>query len=125
LAEAFEADRILQRQADGIVAELDAAKGKSRAFASPGHVDVDRLLELERYAIQLTSQRKLIIQRQSRIREEIERRRQVLVEADRQVRVLEKVRDKQKDAFQIEQQKREQKEMDEVAGRVAIRPQHS
>jgi flagellar export protein FliJ len=46
---------------------------------------------------------------------EIERRREVLVEADRDVRVLEKLREKQTERHRYEENRREIRQLDEVA----------
>lgn len=118
LAEAFEAEKILQLQADGVAAELAAARTRSRDAAQPGELNIDELIELGRHVLQLQAQRLSVAQRQARIREEVERRREVLAEADRQVRMLEKLREKQQDAYLRETLRQEQKELDELAVRV-------
>ena len=53
--------------------------------------------------------------------EEIERRRQTLVQANRDVRVLEKLREKQAGRHRQEEDRRETKVLDEVAGRQVAR----
>ena len=52
---------------------------------------------------------------------EIERRRQALVEADREVRVLEKLRQRQAEQHRREEELREAKRLDEVAAQQAFR----
>ena len=117
LAQAYEADRVLQQQLDSLASDLALAKQQSRRLAAPGQVDVDKLLEMQRYNLHVLAQTKAVRSQQSNVREEIERRRRLLVEADRQVRTLENLRDKQYAAFQIEQLKVEQKAMDEAGER--------
>ena len=117
LAQAFEADQILQRQVAEADLELASVRQTVRQAAAPGDVNVDRLLELQRHGLHIQAHVDGLRSRQKQLRDEIERRRQVLVEADRQVRMFEKLRDKQEHAFLIEQQKREQMQWDEIAGR--------
>jgi flagellar export protein FliJ len=50
---------------------------------------------------------------------EIERRQQALVDANRQVRVLETLREKQLDRHRREENRQEIKQLDETAGRPA------
>ena len=52
---------------------------------------------------------------------EIERRRLVLAEANREVRVLEILRDKQAAQHRQEEERREMKRLDEVAQQQALR----
>ena len=52
---------------------------------------------------------------------EIERRRQALVEADREVRVLEKLRQRQAEQHRRDEDLREVKRLDEVASQQAFR----
>ncbi len=52
---------------------------------------------------------------------EIDRRRQVLAEANREVRVLENLRDKQAGQHRQQEDRREMKRLDEVAQQQALR----
>ena len=117
LAQAYEADRVLQQQVDSLASELARIKQQSRQAAAPGQVNVDKLLELQRYTLHVAAQTNSIQLQQSTIREEIERRRRALVEADRQVRMLENLREKQHTVYRQEQFKIEQKALDEVGER--------
>lgn len=114
LGQAMEAERIISRQAEAIAQEIVLAKEKVRAVSSLGEVLVDSLLELQRYTLQLRAQASVIAEQIARVRAEVERRRLLLVEADRQVRMLEKLRDKQSAAFRFDEQRREQKLLDEM-----------
>ena len=114
LGQAMEAERIISSQAEAIAQEIVLAKEKVRAVSSPGEVLVDPLLELQRYTLHLRAQASVIAEQIARVRAEVERRRLMLVEADRQVRMLEKLRDKQSVAFRFDEQRREQKLLDEM-----------
>ena len=114
LGQALEAERIITSQAEAIAQEIVLAKEKVRMVSSPGEVLVDSLLELQRYTLQLRAQATMIAEQIAKVRAEVERRRLILVEADRQVRVLEKLRDKQSSVFRFSEQRREQKLLDEM-----------
>src|SRR5688572_13171777 len=81
LAQAYEADRLLQDQIDALATELAIAKRQCREIAAPGRVNVDKLLEVQRYTLHVVGQTKSICSQQTTVREEIERRRRALVEA--------------------------------------------
>src|SRR5688572_21363537 len=118
LAQAYEADRLLQEQVDSMAAELALIKQQSRQIAGPGQVNVDKLLEMQRFTLHLIGQTKSIRLQQTSVREELERRRRALVEADRQVRTLENLKEKQLAVHRAEEIKIEQKALDEVGERV-------
>lgn len=119
LAEAYRVDDLLQGQLDEVRGELVGLKDCCREFAGPGTVDVDRLVEAQRYELALRAQHGQIGQQRQAVAEEIERRRQVLVDANRDVRVLQKLRQKQSQRHRLEEGRREVKLLDEVAGRQA------
>ena len=75
---------------------------------------VDSLLELQRYGWQLRAQALATKEKLVQVQTEVERRRKALVEADRQVRMLEKLRDKQGAAKETELLRQEQKILDEL-----------
>ncbi|QEG33052.1 flagellar export protein FliJ [Bythopirellula goksoeyrii] len=117
LAEAIQAQQILEQQigqVDGELAELEASRRKAVAG---GAVDVNGLLTAQRYHAVLLAQRKTMCDQSRLLAEESETRRQAVVEADRQVRVLEKLCDRQRDEHERKQQLAEAKLMDEVASR--------
>jgi flagellar export protein FliJ len=57
------------------------------------------------------------VQQQQQVAQEVERRRLALVEADRQVRVLEKLREKKHEEYVRQEERRDQRLMDELAAR--------
>ncbi len=115
LAEAYQADGILAKQADLVTLEITDMRKRCLAAASPGHVDVDRLVAIQRFEQFLRAKAEGLTQRKSRLSEEIEKRRLALVEADRQLRVLEKLRERQLEAHRKGELRREFKTLDEVA----------
>jgi flagellar export protein FliJ len=91
-----------------------------RAGIAPGRVDVDRLLTTNRYELVVQAEINVVLQHEQTLAEEIERRRQTLVAADREVRVLEKLRERQLEQFRQQQALAEMKQIDEVAARSAL-----
>jgi flagellar export protein FliJ len=63
----------------------------------------------------LRSQLAAFEQQSSQVAEEVERRRQALLEADREYRVIEKLREKLRQRHRMETERREQRNLDEVA----------
>ena len=117
LAQAYRAEEILLRRRQEIDEELGRLSQESRAAAGPGPVDVDRLLDARRYELVLRSHDHVAQKQQEVLKAEIERRRQALVEANRDVRVLELLRQKQLDRHRQEEARQETKELDEAAAR--------
>lgn len=85
--------------------------------APAGRVDVDRLLDAERYEMLLLAESRQLAQQEASVAAEVEKRRQALVWADQDVRVLEKLRDAQRLRWQGAMAREEMNELDEIAGR--------
>jgi flagellar protein FliJ len=115
LAQAYHADDILRQQHEELERERIALLTASRDAARPGPVDVDRLIQTQRYELLLrTHQQQLGSQREA-VAAEIDRRRETLVRANREVRILENLREKQALRHREEEARRETKRLDEVA----------
>ncbi|MFH1919698.1 MAG: flagellar export protein FliJ [Planctomycetota bacterium] len=122
LGQAYRADEIIRRRLGDLTRELGDLATQNRQAAAPAFrkvLDVDRLLEVRRYELVVLSQRHQVDQQRQAIEVEIERRREALVDADRQVRVLEKLRQKQLERHRHEENRREIKQLDETAARHA------
>ena len=115
LAKARRAEETLTRQAGQLQDERRQTAELSRRLASPGQGDIDRLLASHRYELVLKSQAHQLAAQIKQVQAEVERRRLVLVEADRQVRVLEKLREKQRADYELQQARRAQQQLDEQA----------
>jgi flagellar export protein FliJ len=113
LAQALRAEAILRGQHDAITSELAAVR-QQRAL-STGALNVDLLLDAARYEFVLSSRQKVLEEEIKQVATEIERRRQALVAADQQVRVLEKLQETQQQRHHATEQVREQNRLDEVA----------
>lgn len=112
LAQAYQAEEILREQRKKLQTEIDLLRQQRNISA--GTIDVDALIEGSRYEFVLSSQRKTLEEQSGEVSQEIERRRQILVAVDQQVRMLEKLEEKQRQQFQAEQQRKETKELDEI-----------
>jgi flagellar FliJ protein len=121
LGEAYRVGDVLQQQIDQVAGELRRLQADYRAAAGPGTVDVDRLVEVQRCELALRAHGKRLQHQRETVDAEIERRRQVLVEANREVRVLEKLREKQADRHRREEGRKEIKQLDEAAARCGLR----
>jgi flagellar export protein FliJ len=115
LAKAIRAEQMLRGEDEALVRQQSLAAARGRQLKSPGAADVDSLLQTHRFEVVLASQRRLLATQIAQVQAEAERRRLALVEADRQVRVLEKVRERQAAAYRKEAERREIKQFDETA----------
>ena len=112
---------MLLQQLKQLEDELDRLQSHCRETAGPGEVDVDRLVEAKRYEMRARAQELQIVRQRETVQTEIQRRRQNLLDANREVRVLENLRDKQALQYRLEEDRRESKRLDEVAQQQALR----
>jgi flagellar FliJ protein len=117
LAEAYQALDILSERQTAVEREIESLTGDYRRSSAPGALDVDRLIRRHRHELLLRTNQKELARQHSILQQEIERRRDALVAADRDVRVLEKLRERQADRHAEIEAQREQKQLDEVATR--------
>jgi flagellar protein FliJ len=115
LAEVQRADAELQTRQARLQAEQRQLRSECRKAAAPGRIDVARLAEAEAYAATLREQEADVQRNRETLAVEIERRRGALLEADRDVQTLEKLRENQSDAYRQEEGRREGKRLDEAA----------
>jgi len=117
LAEAYQAERLLREQVESIHAEEAELQQIHRSSLQTDTADVNRLLDVQRYSAALKGQLATIQNQEKMLATEIEKRRQTLVEADQQVRVLEKLHERKLDVHRKQRQLAEAKTMDEIASR--------
>jgi flagellar protein FliJ len=118
LAEAQAEDRKLKERRAVLERELGNQRELFRSGTSPGRLDIDRLITANRYDLVLRRELHVVTEREQTLAAEIERRRETLVAADREVRVLEKLRARQHEQFRQQQSLVEAKQLDEVAAHV-------
>jgi len=117
LAEAFQAEQILAEQLRTVQTELDAMLSLQRQAVAQGKTDINAMLDSHRYQSDLRRQQTTMREQAAMLDAEVQRRRQTVMEADQQVRVLEKLKLRQRTEYQLQQQRAEMKEMDEIASR--------
>jgi flagellar export protein FliJ len=115
LAEAYRAEQILAERRAELGAELESLRAVQRAAAAERYLDVTRLLEVQRYELILKTREEDLRRQSDLLAIETERRRQAVIEADREVRVLELLDEKHRRQHRRKQARMEAKELDEVA----------
>ena len=117
LAEAVQAEGMLQQQLADLQNEQNALLTTRREAIERPTNNVNRLLEAQRYLSVLRAQESTMQAQAELLATEVQRRRQVLVEANREVQVLDNLEDRQLDAHRHQQLLAETKELDEIASR--------
>ncbi len=118
LAEAYRAEEAILDQSRRVGDELAGLMRVCREVSGPGELNLDRLLCARRYEVTLRAEQRDLKDKVDAVRAEIDRRREALVAANRAVRVLELLRDRQIEQHREKERIREIKELDEVAGRI-------
>ncbi len=115
LAEAYAAERTLEEQVLAIHAEEEDLRVIHKRCLETSSPDVNRLLDVQRYSASLKGRLSTLKSQNQVLATEIEKRRQALVEADQQVRVLEKLHDRQLATHRDQERTAEAKSLDEIA----------
>ena len=117
LAEAYQAEQLLAEKKQSIHEEEDKLHQLRRDLLQEANTDVNRLLDMQRYAATLKAQLATIQEQAKMLSAEVEKRRLAVVQADQQVKVLEKLRDKQLSKHRQQKMLAEAKELDEIGSR--------
>ena len=125
LAEAFRAEQVLADRRAELAAEAAELQTLQRSAVAGPLLDVNRLLEAQRYELVLKAQAVELAQKVAMLAVETERRRQLLIEADRDVRVLERLDERHLGEHRRREQRFEVKQLDEVANRRPVARGHS
>ena len=102
LAEAFRAEQMLAESRAEVAAEAESLRALQRSASAGRYLDVNRLLEAQRYELLLKARSQELAKQAILLAAETERRRQILVEADRDVRVLELLDERHRREFTLE-----------------------
>ena len=124
LAQAYQAEQLLQAQCQQIVHELEQLRDSVRQAAGPGEVPVDQLLSTHRYTLLVRWKLQSLHERRGQVQGEIERRRQALLEAEKEFRVLEKLKAKLASRDRDRAAKQETRQLDEFAEVAARRKEN-
>ncbi len=115
LADALRVDDLLRTEQERLDGDVRTARTLQAVPA--GRIDVDRLLEAQRFETAVLGEVRRIVEQRAGVAEEIERRREALVEADREVKVLEKLKAARRAEHDRAAERAEMKRLDEAAGR--------
>ncbi len=121
LAQACQAERLLRDEMEGIAAEQVQVQKSIRKASQPGSVPIDQLIGAHRYQLALAAQLRTLEHRSAQLAIQIECSRERLSEAQRQLRVIERLFEKQKTRHQQKIAAQERRHLDEVALRSALR----
>lgn len=121
LAEAHRDDEDLHDRLTRLGDEHKRLRGRRRRATVPGDMDVDGIIETERYMALLGSEEDRLKLRRESLAGEIEQRRQALVKADQDAQSLEKLRERQMLRYRREQNRSESKQLDEIAAQAVLR----
>jgi flagellar FliJ protein len=121
LSEAFQAGELLDERQVELTAEQTELRALQRSVGIGQFLDVNRLLEAQRYELVLKARGQEIANQRALLETETERRRQALVEADRDVRALELLDGRQRREHQRQALRAEHKQLDETAAQRHIR----
>ncbi len=115
--QAVRAEEILQQellQLQRTTAELALT---ARQSAQPGSLDVDRLLDAERYHVVLQQRRTQITQQLAQIQAAVSLRRQEMIAAEQSVKMLEKLQERRTQEERQAELRSEQKQLDNLLPR--------
>jgi flagellar FliJ protein len=117
LAEAYRAEAILREHEEEIARQAAEAHQDRRNAAGRGTVNVDAALRAQRFDLLLLAQRQALDEQRRKLSAAIEQQRRLVVEADRDVKVLEKLRERRQAEHAAAEQVRDMKQLDEIAAR--------
>ncbi|MEM6330039.1 MAG: flagellar FliJ family protein [Planctomycetota bacterium] len=111
----------LADEAARVEAELAATQQRLSADVRSPSFDVGRVLESQRYELLLKSQLSDLQKKGELVEQEVDRRRQAVVGAEQDVKALDLLEDRQRQRHTLQEARREQAEMDEIAGVLTTR----
>jgi flagellar FliJ protein len=115
LAEAYRAEQVLAENREALAAEEIGLRKLQRSATQGKYLDVNMLLEAQRYELLLKARSLELSKQATLLAAETERRRQLLVEADREVKVLELLDKRHREEHNRRRQQQELKQLDEAA----------
>jgi flagellar export protein FliJ len=119
LADALAGQRLVEARCLLIERQLDNHRRTARDELGPGHIDAVALACANRYESNLRAQRAALQAEAQAAGHQVERRRQDVLEADRDVRALEKLRERQQEQHRAGLARAERNALDALAARAA------
>jgi flagellar FliJ protein len=117
LADAQRALAMIDERIGEIAQEMSTVRETARKAAGVGRVAVDALLDNQRYELMLMAEKNSVDTQREQVAAEMDRRRALVVEADRKVKTLEKLRDRERQRHRAERERRDANQLDEVGVR--------
>jgi flagellar protein FliJ len=115
LAQAIHAANLLSEQQQLVKQEFSQLHTCQRMALAGETANVNQLVDVQRHLLMLRTQEETMLKQSEILQAEIERRRLAVVEADRQVRILEKLRERKQLEIRQQQMRAEIKQFDEIA----------
>lgn len=115
LADAFRAAEVVNEQRQQVLDELRVIRAREESIARDTNLSVNAMVEHQRYELVLQGQAAALAEKLKMVEAEVERRRQLVADADREVRTLDKLEDRQRETHRVEQTRAEAKAMDATA----------
>ena len=119
LAKAYEARRIVVEAQQKIEQELEEGQQSVREMSQSETIDVNFLLAFQRHKAYRLLQLEKIQGDLKQIDEEIARRRAAMIDANKDLKIVEKLKEKRYDKYLEEENNAETKVMDEISARTA------
>jgi len=117
LAKAVEAQKILEEHMQEIDRQLGEGVAAARNLMQEGQtINVASLLSFRRQEMFLRAQQSDLTEKMKMIDQEIERRRLLVVAANKELKIVEKLKERRYEKYLEEENKAEMKSMDEIAG---------
>lgn len=117
LAKAYEARKILEEHIQEIDRQLTEGIAVVRSLMQEGQtINVESLLSFRRQEMFLRAQQSDLMEKMEATDQEIERRRALVVAANKELKIIEKLKEKRYEKYLEEENKTEMKNMDEIAG---------
>jgi len=117
LAQAYEARQILEKDLQEIDRQLEEGIVTVRSVIQPGlTVNLQSLIGFRRQEMFLRASQEELMEKIKMVDEEIEIRLAAVVEANKELKIIEKLKEKRYEKYLVEENKAEMKMMDEIAG---------
>ena len=117
LAEAYDARQILEGHLQEVNRQLEEGIAAVRELSQPGQaVNVNYLIGFRRQEMFLRADLEDLMQKIKMVDDEIEVRRAAMIEANKELKVVEKLKERRYEKYLEEENDAETKMMDEIAG---------
>ena len=117
LTKAYNARNVLEEHLLSIEKEIEEGTATARSLMQPGQtINVEQLLSFRRQEMFLRANQNDLKQKIKDVDEVIELRRTTVIAANKQLKTVEKLKEKRYEKYLEEKKKEETKAMDEIAG---------